>query len=87
LRYFSAPHHRGTALYPIITHLEQAAGFARDDPPAAKLEPIPNRIALLGEARVLFAMDSCAVRASTAITKSATSLSPTLWNSDGDALR
>jgi class 3 adenylate cyclase len=37
LRYFCAPHHQGTALYPIITQLEHAASFARDDPPAAKL--------------------------------------------------
>ena len=49
LRYFCAPHHQGTALYPVITHLEHAAGFARDDPPAAKLEKLRK---LLGQGRL-----------------------------------
>jgi hypothetical protein len=40
LRYFCAPHHQGTALYPVITQIEHAAGFARDDSPAAKLEKL-----------------------------------------------
>ena len=40
LRYFCAPHHQGTALHPVITHLEHAAGFAHDDPQAAKLEKL-----------------------------------------------
>jgi class 3 adenylate cyclase len=31
LRYFCSPHHQDSALYPIIGHLERAAGFARDD--------------------------------------------------------
>jgi tetratricopeptide (TPR) repeat protein len=31
LRYFSSPHHQDSALYPIITQLERAAGFRRDD--------------------------------------------------------
>lgn len=31
LRYFCSPHHRESALYPIIGQLERAAGFARDD--------------------------------------------------------
>jgi hypothetical protein len=29
LRYFCAPHHQGTALHPVITHLELAASFTR----------------------------------------------------------
>jgi class 3 adenylate cyclase/predicted ATPase len=49
LRYFCAPHHQGTALYPVITHLEHAAGFARDDPPAAKLEKLRQ---LFGQGRL-----------------------------------
>jgi class 3 adenylate cyclase len=49
LRYFCAPHHQGTALFPVITHLEQAAGFARDDPPTAKLEKLRQ---LFGQGRL-----------------------------------
>ena len=49
LRYFCAPHHQGTALYPVITHLEHAAGFARDDPPEAKLEKLRQ---LFGQGRL-----------------------------------
>jgi hypothetical protein len=37
LRYFSSPHHQDSALYPFVIQLERAAGFARDDPPEAKL--------------------------------------------------
>lgn len=36
LRYFCSPHHQDSALYPIIGHLERAAGFERDDDPATK---------------------------------------------------
>jgi class 3 adenylate cyclase/predicted ATPase len=49
LRYFCSPHHQGTALYPVITHLEHAAGFAHDDPPAAKLEKLRQ---LFGQGRL-----------------------------------
>jgi class 3 adenylate cyclase/predicted ATPase len=49
LRYFCAPHHQGTALFPVITHLEHAAGFARDDTPAAKLEKLRQ---LFGQGRL-----------------------------------
>jgi class 3 adenylate cyclase len=31
VRYFCSPHHQDSALYPTITQLERAAGFARDD--------------------------------------------------------
>jgi class 3 adenylate cyclase len=31
LRYFCSPHHQDSALYPVITQLERAAGFRRDD--------------------------------------------------------
>jgi class 3 adenylate cyclase/predicted ATPase len=31
LRYFCSPHHQNSALYPIISQLERAAGFRRDD--------------------------------------------------------
>jgi predicted ATPase len=31
LRYFGSPHHENSALYPIVSQLERAAGFRRDD--------------------------------------------------------
>ena len=37
LSYFCSPYHTNSALYPIITRLERAAAFARDDAPEAKL--------------------------------------------------
>jgi class 3 adenylate cyclase/tetratricopeptide (TPR) repeat protein len=40
LRYFCSPHHQDSALYPFIVQLEDAAGFAREDPAAAKLEKL-----------------------------------------------
>jgi class 3 adenylate cyclase len=38
LRYFCSQYHQNTALHPVIMQLEHAAGFARDDSPAMKLE-------------------------------------------------
>jgi predicted ATPase len=38
LRYFCSPYHQDSALYPFVEQLSRAAGFARDDVPAAKLE-------------------------------------------------
>ena len=40
LRYFCAPHHQDSALYPFIAQLEQAAGFARDETVEAKLDKL-----------------------------------------------
>jgi predicted ATPase len=37
LRYFCSPYHQDSALYPFVDQLGRAAGFALDDPPAAKL--------------------------------------------------
>lgn len=37
LRYFCSPHHQDSVLRPVIAQLEHAAGFARGDPPEAKL--------------------------------------------------
>jgi len=37
LRYFCSPHYQDSALYPFITQLERAAGFARDDTAEEKL--------------------------------------------------
>jgi len=47
LRYFCSPYHQDSALFPFIDQLGRAASFARDDPPAAKLEKLQ---ALLGRA-------------------------------------
>jgi predicted ATPase len=40
LRYFCSPHHTDSALYPIIGHVEHAAGFAPDEPQSAKLDKL-----------------------------------------------
>ena len=40
LRYFCSPYHQDSALYPFIDQLGRAAGFARDDPPASRLEKL-----------------------------------------------
>jgi class 3 adenylate cyclase len=37
LRYFCSPQHTDSALYPIISQMEGAAGYAHDDTPQAKL--------------------------------------------------
>src|SRR5271166_4999485 len=46
LRYFCSPHHQDSALYPFIGQLERAAGFARDDTNATRLDKLE---ALLGD--------------------------------------
>jgi class 3 adenylate cyclase/predicted ATPase len=45
LCYFCAPHHQSTALHPVITQLEHAAGFVRDDTSATKLEKLTRLFA------------------------------------------
>ena len=40
LRYFCSPYRQDSALFPFIDQLGRAAGFARDDPPAARLEKL-----------------------------------------------
>ena len=42
LRYFCSPHHRDSALYPFIAHLEYAAGFAADDTAEAKFAKLKH---------------------------------------------
>ena len=59
LRYFCSPHHQDSALYPLIVHLERAAGFDRDDVPETKLAKLevllglassrPEEIGLIAE--------------------------------------
>jgi hypothetical protein len=40
MRYFCSPHHQYSALYPIITQLERAAGFKRDDVPEQRIDKL-----------------------------------------------
>jgi class 3 adenylate cyclase/predicted ATPase len=46
LRYFCSPQHTDSALYPIISQMERAAGFARDDSAQAKLDKLDAVLAL-----------------------------------------
>ena len=45
LRYFCSPQHTDSALYPIISQMERAAGFAHDDSPQAKLDKLDALLA------------------------------------------
>src|ERR1700680_4958309 len=40
LRYFCSPYHQDSALFPFVDQLSRAAGLARDDPPAVRLEKL-----------------------------------------------
>jgi class 3 adenylate cyclase len=40
LRYFCSPHHQDSALYPLITQLERAAGFQREDTAEGRLDKL-----------------------------------------------
>ncbi|HSL72134.1 MAG TPA: AAA family ATPase, partial [Longimicrobiales bacterium] len=40
LRYFCSPYHMTSPLYPFIAHLERAADFASDDPPATRFDKV-----------------------------------------------
>src|SRR5439155_26255585 len=40
LRYFCSPHHTDSALYPIVTQLERASAFAREDTPDTRLDKL-----------------------------------------------
>jgi class 3 adenylate cyclase len=44
-RYFCSPYHQDSALYPFIDQLGRASGFARDDPPASRLEKLEALLA------------------------------------------
>jgi class 3 adenylate cyclase/predicted ATPase len=44
-RYFCSAYHQDSALYPFVDQLGRASGFARDDPPAAKLEKLEALLA------------------------------------------
>ena len=45
LRYFCSPQHTDSALYPIISQMERAAGFAHDDAGEAKLDKLDALLA------------------------------------------
>ena len=45
LRYFCSPQHTDSALYPIISQMERAAGLAHDDIPQAKLDKLDALLA------------------------------------------
>jgi class 3 adenylate cyclase/predicted ATPase len=45
LRYFCSPQHSDSALYPIISQMERAAGFAHDDTVKAKLDKLDALLA------------------------------------------
>ncbi|MBV8090187.1 MAG: AAA family ATPase [Alphaproteobacteria bacterium] len=45
LRYFCSPHHRDSALFPVISQLEHAAGFLRDDTAEQKLAKLDALLA------------------------------------------
>src|SRR5882757_5740760 len=49
LRYFCSPHRRDSALFPIIAQLERAAGFTRDEAPAAKLDKLAALLSRSGD--------------------------------------
>ena len=48
LRYFCSPHRQDSALFPFIGQLERAAGFERDDTPAARLDKLEALVAANG---------------------------------------
>jgi hypothetical protein len=45
LRYFCSSYHQDSALFPFVDQFGRAAGFARDDPPAARLEKLEALLA------------------------------------------
>jgi class 3 adenylate cyclase/tetratricopeptide (TPR) repeat protein len=45
LRYFCSPQHTDSALYPIISQMERAAGFGHEDTPTAKLDKLSSLLA------------------------------------------
>ncbi len=45
LRFFCSPHHQDSALYPVIAHLERAAGFRREDTTEQRLEKLEALLA------------------------------------------
>ncbi len=46
IRYYGSPYHQQSAMHVILDQLERAAGYARDDPPAIKLDKLEVLFAL-----------------------------------------
>src|SRR5262249_34181532 len=44
IRYFSPPHHKDTALYPTINHLERSAGFRHEDTIEQRLDKVEGAL-------------------------------------------
>src|SRR5712692_1225953 len=65
-RYFCSPYHQDSALFPFVDQLGRAAGFAREDPAAVKLEKLEALVALAapGDADVAFLADLLSLPAS-----------------------
>lgn len=49
IAYSCSPYHGNSALWPVITQLERAAGYARDETPAAKLEKLESLLQQAGK--------------------------------------
>ncbi len=49
IAYSCSPHHVNSALWPVITQLERAAGYARDDAAATKLDRLEELLRQAGE--------------------------------------
>ena len=45
MRYFCSPQHTDSALYPIIVHMERAAGLAREDDAKTRLDKLDALLA------------------------------------------
>jgi len=45
LRYFCSANHVDSSLHPVVSHLEHAAGFERDDPPETRLDKLAALLA------------------------------------------
>ena len=45
LRYFCSPQHTDSALYPIIGHMQRAAGLTHNDAPHARLDKLDALLA------------------------------------------
>jgi tetratricopeptide (TPR) repeat protein len=45
LRFFCSPHHQDSALYPVIAHLERAAGFRREDTAEQRVDKLEALVA------------------------------------------
>ncbi|HTW51428.1 MAG TPA: adenylate/guanylate cyclase domain-containing protein, partial [Stellaceae bacterium] len=64
LRYFCSPHHRDSALFPIIGQLQHAAGFARDDTPSHQADKLA---ALVGRSDLALFADLLGLPADAAV--------------------